>query len=124
MGIENPSFGLQMVKKRYLSGMDHICIFSLLEDDSDDGAGNSSNTSTNSKRQRFSGTVVSGESGNDDFAITQGKCSSCNTTGGLLYTCLKCNKLFHEQCDSFRVDRDALGICGGCLTSVVCEYEL
>lgn len=78
--------------------------------------GSLSLSSANSKRTRYTNGVV--DCSLDDYSALQGKCSVCGGTGSPTYTCLKCRKLFHEQCDSFRVDRDNTGICGKCLTSV------
>lgn len=79
-------------------------------------------SSANAKRSRFGGSNGSPDGGNEELYMSQGKCSACNTTGGSTYTCLKCHKLFHEHCGAFRVDGENSGICGACLTSVICFW--
>ena len=75
-------------------------------------------SSGNSKRPKYANGILSTEAMNEEYCISQGKCSSCNTIGSPIYSCLKCDKLFHEHCDNFRIDRDSTGICGSCLISV------
>jgi len=76
-------------------------------------------SSGNSKRPKYANGILSTEAMNEEYCISQGKCSSCNTIGSPIYSCLKCDKLFHEHCDNFRIDRDSTGICGSCLISVI-----
>ena len=89
----------------------------LLDDESDIEMGSMSLSSSNSKRARYTNGGV--DCNLDEYGVLQGKCSVCGSSGSPTYTCYKCRKLFHEQCDNFRVDKDNAGICGKCLTSVI-----
>lgn len=66
----------------------------------------------------MTGSLNSSGSVGFDSSVSMRKCCICGSMTAPTYTCVKCRRLFHENCNSFRVDEDGLGLCGGCLTSV------
>ncbi len=93
---------------------------SRLDDDSNEEGDLSTGTAKRSRQTVYSGHVKTG----DEPSIHVGKCSACGLDTPPLFTCLKCRRLFHENCDSFRIDQDSTGICCACLTTVFLSQYL
>ena len=104
--------------KRHLVSI--IPFTSRLDDDSNEEGDLSTGTAKRSRQTVYSGHVKTG----DEPSIHVGKCSACGLDTPPLFTCLKCRRLFHENCDSFRIDQDSTGICCACLTTVFLSQYL
>ena len=73
------------------------------------------------KRSRIYSSNGSSTPGNEEYLLSQGKCSFCGNSTPPTYYCLKCQQLFHNYCGNFRVENDKAGICGNCLISIILE---
>ena len=90
----------------------------FIDDDSDDGMDGRSLSSTSTKRSRYLSGNSASDNFNDEYIVSQGKCSVCGLDSPPTYCCIKCHKAFHEHCDNFRIENETTGICGSCLISV------
>ena len=76
-----------------------------------------------SKKPRSNMVRSSSDLGPLDTGAFAAKCSVCGLESSPGYSCVKCHRIFHEHCDSFRKDDANTGICGSCLTAV-CPFIL
>ena len=71
-----------------------------------------------SKKQRSNTSRSFNDLGLMDGGAFAAKCSICGLESSPGYSCVKCHRIFHEHCDSFRTAENSTGICGSCLTAV------